>query len=124
MLSRLFAITRSFTASSPAQTSAIMASKNFVEDTISSNKITVFSKSYCPYCKQAKNLFSKKFPDAQIGIVELDERDDGSDIQNYLAEKTGQYTVPNVFINKKHIGGCDDTMALDRKGQLTTLINA
>ncbi|KAF9052357.1 glutaredoxin, partial [Hymenopellis radicata] len=94
--------------------------------TISSNKITVFSKSYCPYCRQAKNLFANKFPDAQIGIVELDERDDGSDIQNYLAEKTGQHTVPNVFISKsdKHIGGCDDTMALDRKGQLATLIKA
>ncbi|KAK0213927.1 thioredoxin-like protein [Armillaria fumosa] len=105
-----------------------MSVKNFVEDTITSHKITVFSKSYCPYCRRAKTLFSDKYPDADIGVIELDERDDGSDIQEYLRQKTGQGTVPNIFImqvyelilstDQQHIGGCDDTMSLQNSGKL------
>ncbi|KAK0495198.1 glutaredoxin [Armillaria luteobubalina] len=124
MLSRLSAISRYFTSSAATQNSSNMSVKNFVEDTITSHKITVFSKSYCPYCRRAKTLFSDKYPDADIGVIELDERDDGSDIQDYLRQKTGQGTVPNIFIDQQHIGGCDDTMSLQNTGKLAGLIAA
>ncbi|PBL03975.1 glutaredoxin [Armillaria gallica] len=124
MLSRLSAISRYFTSSTAAQNSSNMSVKNFVEDTITSHKITVFSKSYCPYCRRAKTLFKDKYPDADIGVIELDERDDGSDIQEYLRQKTGQSSVPNIFINQQHIGGCDDTMSLQNSGKLAGLIAA
>lgn len=42
----------------------------------------------------------------------------GAAIQDYLHQKTGQRTVPNIFINQKHIGGCDDLLAAERSGAL------
>jgi glutaredoxin 3 len=59
-----------------------------------------------------------------VGIVELDNEADGSAIQEYLQEKTGQRTVPNVFINGKHIGGNSDVQDLLSKGELQKLIEA
>ena len=71
--------------------------------------------------------------------------DDGSEIQDYLQEKTGQRTVPNIFISEyfgslpvnstqqltvtsfsdqKHVGGCDAVVALDSSGKLNALVAA
>ena len=55
-------------------------------------------------------------------IVELDQREDGSDIQDYMMELTGGRTVPRVFIDGAFIGGADDTAALDARGELQTLL--
>jgi glutaredoxin 3 len=55
-------------------------------------------------------------------VVELDQRDDGSDIQDYLLELTGGRTVPRVFIDSEFIGGADDTAALDESGRLKTML--
>ncbi|RXW14058.1 hypothetical protein EST38_g11795 [Candolleomyces aberdarensis] len=98
--------------------------KELVDSTVEKNPIVIFSKSWCPYCKKAKNLLATEFKDVPATIFEygtttmlkdklanpqssyrLDERDDGSDIQNYLQQKTQQRTVPNVFIKQEHIGG-------------------
>ncbi|EJU02839.1 glutaredoxin [Dacryopinax primogenitus] len=96
------------------------STKQLVESAIAENRIVIFSKSYCPYCQRAKGVLAKH-PSL---IYELDERDDGSDIQNYLAQKTGQRTVPNIFIKQQHIGGSDDLAALERSGQLAKLLAA
>ncbi|KAI0660517.1 glutaredoxin [Cubamyces menziesii] len=101
-----------------------MAAKDLVENTIADNKIAIFSKSYCPYCRRAKALLTSKFPDVPTKILELDQMDDGSEIQDYLQEKTGQRTVPNIFINQKHVGGCDAVVALDSSGKLNALVAA
>ncbi|KAK7464987.1 Glutaredoxin [Stygiomarasmius scandens] len=99
-----------------------MAVKDTVETTIDSNTITVFSKSWCPYCKAAKQLLKESYGDKQIEILELDQREDGADIQNYLAEKTGQRTVPNIFVNKQHVGGNDAVQAAHKSGKLKELL--
>ncbi|KAE9401450.1 hypothetical protein BT96DRAFT_602235 [Gymnopus androsaceus JB14] len=57
-------------------------------------------------------------------FIELDETEGGDEIQSYLAEKTGQRTVPNIFVNKQHIGGNDDTQAAYKNGKLAELISA
>ncbi|KAJ7434513.1 glutaredoxin [Mycena galericulata] len=101
-----------------------MSVKALVDGAINDNKITIFSKSTCPYCRRTKALFAKEFPDETPVIFELNEREDGSDIQNYLAIKTGQGTVPNIFINKQHVGGNDDAQAAFKKGELTRLVKA
>ncbi|KAG6891631.1 hypothetical protein C0992_001316 [Termitomyces sp. T32_za158] len=88
------------------------------------NKVAIFSKSYCPYCKKAKALFKDEFPDVETTVYELDERDDGSEIQAYLLEKTGQRTVPNIFVNGQHIGGNDDLRKSFDAGNLTKLVRA
>lgn len=59
-----------------------------------------------------------------VGIIELDEDSQGDAIQAYLGEKTGQRTVPNVFISGKHIGGSDDLAKLNSSGELKKLIAA
>ncbi|KAI0778631.1 glutaredoxin [Trametes elegans] len=101
-----------------------MAVKDLVENTIAENKIAIFSKSYCPYCRRAKSLLTSKFPDVPTKIYELDEIEDGAAIQDYLQEKTGQRTVPNIFINQKHVGGCDSVTDLDKSGKLASLVSA
>ncbi|KAJ8085242.1 Glutaredoxin [Marasmius tenuissimus] len=100
-----------------------MSAKEIVESSINENTIAVFSKSWCPYCRSAKDTISKDYPDAEVKIYELDEMDEGEKIQAYLAEKTGQRTVPNIFINKQHVGGNDAIQNLKRKGELDKLVN-
>ncbi|KAH7696431.1 glutaredoxin, partial [Aphelenchoides avenae] len=51
-------------------------------------------------------------------VVELDKRDDGNEIQDYLAQLTGGRTVPRVFINGQFIGGGDDTARAKSNGSL------
>ncbi|MBA0583597.1 glutaredoxin-C4 [Gossypium raimondii] len=92
----------------------------FVKKTISVHKIVIFSKSYCPYCRKAKSVF-KELKEVPF-VVELDERDDGWNIQDALSEIVGRRTVPQVFINGKHIGGSDDTVEAYQSGKLAKLL--
>ncbi|KAJ0174620.1 hypothetical protein K1T71_009728 [Dendrolimus kikuchii] len=94
--------------------------EQFIKDAISQDKVVVFSKSYCPYCTLAKEVFRKvKQP---IKVYELDERDDGNQIQDNLAQVTGFRTVPQVFINGKCVGGGSDVKALHESGQLEPML--
>ncbi|KAI8332137.1 glutaredoxin-1 [Chlamydoabsidia padenii] len=94
--------------------------EQYVEELIQNNKVVVFSKSYCPYCSATKKLFNQLGVDAVV--VELDERDDGQAIQAYLLQKTGQRTVPNVFVAQQHIGGNDKVQAANSNGSLQKLL--
>ncbi|KAJ3744444.1 glutaredoxin [Lentinula detonsa] len=93
-----------------------------VESAISENSVTIFSKTTCPFCSATKSLFSDKFPKVSVKVLELDLLEDGSAIQSYLAQKTGQNTVPNVFINSRHIGGNDSTQAAYQSGRLSSML--
>ncbi|PKA50847.1 Glutaredoxin-C8 [Apostasia shenzhenica] len=88
----------------------------FVKKTVAAHDIVIFSKSYCPYCRRAKAVFSelKKVP----YVVELDQREDGSEIQDTLSAIIGRRTVPQVFIHGKHLGGSDDTVEAYESGTL------
>lgn len=92
--------------------------KKFVQDTISSTPVVVFSKTYCPYCVKAKNLLETLVPKDKLNVIELEDRPDCTPIQTYLKELTGASSVPRVFINQKCIGGCDDTFRLEKSGEL------
>lgn len=72
------------------------------------------------YCTKAKAIL-KEFG-VEFFVMELDREEDGSDIQNYLHQKTGQRTVPNIFINQQHIGGCDSLVAAKANGSLKKLL--
>lgn len=83
--------------------------------------IIIFSKSYCPHSKRAKDiLLGKYIIDPAPYIVELDQHKQGPQLQALLAEKTGRRTVPNVLINGVSIGGGDDIAELH---ELKTLID-
>ncbi|KAJ8948647.1 hypothetical protein NQ318_022715 [Aromia moschata] len=86
---------------------------SYVKDLIKSDKIVIFSKSYCPYCKLAKEVFDKL--KEKYTAVELDSREDGEEIQSILGEITGARTVPRVFIKENCVGGGSDVKALYEK---------
>ncbi|EEA27536.1 Glutaredoxin [Talaromyces marneffei ATCC 18224] len=94
------------------------AAKIKAQNIIDENKVVVFSKSYCPYCKSTKSLLTSL--GAQYYVLELDQVDDGAAIQDALEEITSQRSVPNIFINKQHIGGNSDLQA--RKNELPQLL--
>lgn len=84
---------------------------------IASNSVIVFSKSYCPYCRQAK-MALKSIPNLDFAVVEMDDGEhDGwqSCVAGIAKEKAiaeaqtnNTMSVPQIFINQKYIGGADD----------------
>ncbi|KHN97290.1 Thioredoxin-like fold protein [Metarhizium album ARSEF 1941] len=91
-----------------------------VQQIIDKHNIVVFSKSYCPYCKQTKETFKKL--GAKIEVLELDQIPDGAELQDALEDISGQRTVPNVYIKQKHIGGNSDVQSLYKEGKLEALV--
>ena len=84
----------------------------------------VFSKSYCPYCVKAKDAVRSALGQPGIAattVWELDERQDGNEIQAILGKITGATTVPRVFIGGKFLGGGDDTARAAKDGSLVKL---
>ncbi|KAK6922648.1 Glutaredoxin [Dillenia turbinata] len=107
----------------PRESVASSASPSaFVHNVIYSNKIAVFSKTYCPYSLRAKRIFSEL--GEQPFVIELDLRDDGSQIQDVLLDMVGRRTVPQVFVNGKLIGGSDDLKTAVQGGQLLKLLKS
>ncbi|KAJ5666701.1 Glutaredoxin [Penicillium macrosclerotiorum] len=81
----------------------ISAAKIKAQALINDNGVVVFSKNYCPYCAATKRSLNKL--GTQYTLIELNEVDDGRALQSALQELTYQTTVPNIFIQQKHIGG-------------------
>lgn len=81
-------------------------------------KVTMFSKATCPYCIRAEKLLIER------GVTNLEKIsiDTNREQRAVMIERTGRTTVPQIFIGEKHVGGCDDLMALDRAGELTALL--
>jgi glutaredoxin 3 len=80
-------------------------------------KIAVYTKQSCPYCVRAKRLLEKK----GVAYEEIDvERDD--QLRVWLAEKTGQMTVPQIFAGDRSLGGFTDLAALDAAGKLDPIL--
>merc|ERR1712112_513965 len=80
----------------------------------------VFSKTTCPFCTKIKQLFESL--KIEYEVLELDQISDGADVQAALLEKSGQRTVPNVYINGEHVGGCDDTLKLHSENKLLSMV--
>jgi len=93
-----------------------------VDQLVADHTVMVFSKTTCPFCTKIKTMFAEK--SIKIEVLELDQLSNGSEVQAALLEKTGQRTVPNVFIRGKHIGGHDDTMKLVAEEKLMPLVAA
>ena len=90
-----------------------------IEQLIHKYPVMIFSKSYCPYSKRAKSIFSKYRLGSNYFVLELDQLPSKSiEYQNELGKLTGATTVPRVFIGGKFIGGGDDTVLLEEKGDL------
>ncbi|PHH92936.1 hypothetical protein CDD83_3426 [Cordyceps sp. RAO-2017] len=91
-----------------------------VKGLIDGNNVVVFSKSYCPYCRATKKTLDELETD--YTLLELDNEEDGSKLQDALEEISGQRTVPNVYIKGKHIGGNSDLQGLASAGKLKDVL--
>ena len=82
--------------------------------------IEIYTTPVCPYCVKAKALFKKM----GVAWTEIDVAADEV-VRNDMVEKAGgKRSVPQIFIDGKHVGGCDDLYALDKAGGLDPLLNA
>merc|ERR550534_2000081 len=93
-----------------------------VDQYVNNNKVMMFSKTTCPFCSKVKQLFEQE--KIKYEVLEIDQIAEGPAIQAALAEKTGQRTVPNTFINGEHVGGCDDTFKLHSENKLLPMVQA
>lgn len=80
-----------------SSTESVMAAEQFVKAKIGENKVVVFSKSYCPFCDMAKKALDTTEAKGKYLVIELDNRDDGSAIQDVLQKITGARTVGFTF---------------------------
>ena len=82
--------------------------------------VTVYTTAFCPYCTRAKALLKAK----GATFDEIDISTGGPRRAEMLERSGGRQTVPQIFIDGRHIGGCDDLQALDRAGGLDPLLAA
>lgn len=80
-------------------------------------EIIIYSKDPCSYCAKAKMLLQKKGK----SFKEIKVTDDATR-EEVIKKSGGRLTVPQIFIDGEHIGGCDDLYALDAKGELDNLL--
>jgi glutaredoxin 3 len=80
-------------------------------------RVVLYSKSWCPYCERARALLERK----GVAFQEIDiEAQPGQ--REDMIRRSGQYTVPQIFIGERHVGGSDDLYALDAAGGLDPLL--
>jgi glutaredoxin 3 len=82
--------------------------------------VVVYRTAWCPFCRRAEALLAARgVKDPQI--IDLD---DEPARRREMIERSGRTTVPQIFIGDVHVGGCDDLHALDRRGELATLLQS
>ncbi|MEO1476805.1 MAG: glutaredoxin 3 [Pseudomonadota bacterium] len=83
------------------------------------NQVTVYVRDFCPYCSRALSLLKSRGVTPEI----IDAGRDSQKKQEMIDRSNGGRTFPQIFIGGKHIGGCDDLMALDRSGGLDPMLS-
>jgi glutaredoxin 3 len=81
-------------------------------------RVEIYTKGFCPYCSRALSLLRDK------GVT-FDEYDVtmGGPLKAEMVQRSGgRMTMPQIFIDDTHIGGCDDLLAADRSGELDRLL--
>jgi len=79
--------------------------------------VTMYMTGWCPYCQRAGALLTRK----NVAVNQINVDDDVKHRQEMIA-RTGRRSVPQIFIGDRHIGGCDDLVALDGSGELDRLL--
>jgi len=80
-------------------------------------KVIIYSKDPCPYCVRAKMLLQRKGQEfTEIKITDDETREE------MMKKSGGRMTVPQIFIDDFHVGGCDDLYALDAAGKLDQML--
>ena len=83
-------------------------------------KVELYTKSWCPFCQRAKALLDGK----NVSYAEYDVEADPARLSEMVERSQGGRTVPQIFIDGRHIGGSDDLHALQYAGELNALLEA
>ena len=81
--------------------------------------VTIYTKPFCPYCMAALDLLHRKGAD----FTEIEASGDPQK-RREMMDRSGRSTFPQIFVGERHIGGCDEMMALERRGELDPLLSA
>jgi glutaredoxin 3 len=82
--------------------------------------VEIYTWTTCPFCIRAKALLAKKGVDYTEYVIDGDEAARGQ----MATRANGRRSLPQIFINNRHVGGCDDLYALNAQGKLDSLLNA
>jgi len=83
-------------------------------------KIEIYTQPYCGFCARAMRLLTEK----GVAFTEINAPHGSPEREAAIARSNGRTSVPQIFIDGAHIGGCDDLVALNRSGQLEPLLTA
>lgn len=83
-------------------------------------KVEIYTKMMCGFCNRAKRLLEMK----KVRFEEYSVDFGGAKKSEMMERTGGRMTVPQIFINGRHVGGCDDLMALEQQGKLDELLAA
>jgi glutaredoxin 3 len=81
--------------------------------------VTIYTRQACGYCSAARRLLQQK----KIDFIEIDATG-APEKRTEMIQRSGRMTFPQIFVGDRHIGGCDDLFALDRRGELDALVPA
>ena len=81
-------------------------------------EVTIYTTPYCPYCVNAKRLLKRK----GVAYREINVAND-SQLRIEMEQRSRRRTVPQIWIDDYHVGGCDDLYALERAGKLDPLLS-
>lgn len=81
-------------------------------------KVEIYTSMMCGYCTRAKALLMQK----NVSFQEFDVGMDPNLRKEMASRSNGEYSVPQIFIDEVHVGGCDDLYSLERKGKLDQLL--
>jgi glutaredoxin 3 len=79
--------------------------------------VVMYTTSWCPYCSRAKQLFTSK----GVAFTEIDV-EEVAGARDEMRARSGRTSVPQIFVGDRHLGGYDDTAALDARGELDPLL--
>jgi len=80
-------------------------------------QVDIYTKNYCSFCHRAKDLLKIK----NVNFTEYDVTHN-RELEEQMRTRSGRRSVPQIFIDDQHIGGCDELFALDEKGKLDSLL--
>lgn len=83
-------------------------------------RIEIYTSPWCGYCAMAKKLLNKK----GVEFVEFDVTTEAGRREEMVQRANGGTTVPQIFIDDRHVGGCDDLFELDFDGKLDSMLGA
>lgn len=84
---------------------------------ISMANVVVYSSAYCPFCMRALALLKSK--GVRPEVISVDGK---PQVRQEMTKKSGQRTVPQIWIGDQHVGGCDDLFSLERAGKLDPML--